>query len=97
MGFGAAALLASRAKAGGPDGTRTCNHTVMSGRISISFVDFTAVSAAFDRIRCFLMRTFLVRNWCGALERPKVQALCSHDFRTEALGSLVRQGAALGP
>jgi hypothetical protein len=33
LGFGAAALLASRAKAGGPAWTRTRNQTVMSGRL----------------------------------------------------------------
>jgi hypothetical protein len=51
--------------AGGPGRTRTCNQTVMSGRISISFVDFPAFSFEFDRVRCVLVRSFLVRNWCG--------------------------------
>jgi hypothetical protein len=61
--------LASRAKAGGPGRTRTCNQTVMSGRISVRFVDFAAVSSAFDRVRCGLIRSFLVRNWCGPQSR----------------------------
>jgi len=40
----------------------------MSGRISISFVDFAALLFDFDRVRCVLMRLFLVRNWCGVSE-----------------------------
>jgi hypothetical protein len=56
--------LAKRAKAGGPGRTRTCNQTVMSGGISISFVDFAAFSIAFDGIRCVSITLFLVRNWC---------------------------------
>jgi len=31
----------------------------MSGRLSISFVDFTALSFDFDRVRCVLVRLFL--------------------------------------
>jgi hypothetical protein len=38
----------------------------MSGRISIGFIDFAVYSFAFDRIRCVLVRSFLVRNWCAA-------------------------------
>jgi hypothetical protein len=53
---------------GGPGRTRTCNQTVMSGRLSISFVDFAAFLFDFDRVRYVLMRLFLVRNWCGASE-----------------------------
>jgi hypothetical protein len=50
---------------GGPRRTRTCNQTVMSGRILIGFVDFAAVLLDFELVRCVLMRLFLVRNWCG--------------------------------
>jgi hypothetical protein len=50
---------------GGPGRTRTCNQTVMSGRILIGFVDFAAVLLDFELVRCVLMRLFLVRNWCG--------------------------------
>ena len=45
---------------------RTCNQTVMSGGISRSFVDFTAFSFPFDRVRRVSFTSFLVRNWCGA-------------------------------
>ena len=50
---------------GGPGRTRTCNQTVMSDGISISFVDFPAVLFAFDRVCCVSLARFLVRNWCG--------------------------------
>jgi hypothetical protein len=50
---------------GGPGRTRTCNQTVMSGRISARFVDFAVFSFAFDCVCCVLARSFLVRNWCG--------------------------------
>ena len=43
----------------------------MSGRISVSFVDFTGLSFDFDRIRCALLKSFLVRSWCGP--RPAVR------------------------
>jgi hypothetical protein len=46
----------------------TADQTVMSGRISISFVDFAAFLFDFDGVRCVLMRLFLVRNWCGVSE-----------------------------
>jgi hypothetical protein len=58
--------FASRAKAGGPGRTRTYNQTVMSDRISISFVDFSAFSFESDRVRYVSFRSFLVRNWCGS-------------------------------
>jgi hypothetical protein len=48
-----------------PRRIRTCDQTVMSGRISISFVDFTAFSFDFGWVRCALPRRFLVRNRCG--------------------------------
>src|SRR5438105_2943668 len=38
----------------------------MSGRVSISFVDFALFSFDFDRVCCGSARPFLVRNWCGA-------------------------------
>jgi hypothetical protein len=60
--------LASRAKAGGPGRTRTCNQTVMSGRRSIGSVDFAEFSICFDRVRCVLFASFLVRNWCGSAD-----------------------------
>jgi hypothetical protein len=57
--------LASRAKAGGPGRTRTCNQTVMSGRIVDALVDFLAPSFELDRVRCYSFTRFLVRNWCA--------------------------------
>jgi len=56
---------ASRAKAGEPGRTRTCNQTVMSGSKSVGFIDFAVFSFAFDRVCCALLRSFLVQNWCG--------------------------------
>jgi hypothetical protein len=44
---------------------RTCSQTVTSGRISIRFVDFPTFLFDFDRVRCVLLMSFLVRNWCG--------------------------------
>jgi hypothetical protein len=64
---------------GGPDRTRTCNQTVMSGRIAISFVDFAAFSFDLDRVRCASFTPFLVRNWCGcpaAMVRPVRSGIC---------------------
>ena len=49
----------------GSDNTRTFNQTVMSGSISIGFVDFAAFLFGFDGFRLVLSRLFLVRNWCG--------------------------------
>jgi len=43
----------------------------MSGRISVSFVDFTGLSFDFDRVRCALLKSFLVRSWRGP--RPAVR------------------------
>jgi hypothetical protein len=37
----------------------------MSGRPSISFVDFAAFSFGIDRVRRASLALFLVRNWCG--------------------------------
>jgi len=52
-------------RCGGPGRTRTCNQTVMSGGISISFVDFTVILFDPVRIRCASIGLILVRNWCG--------------------------------
>jgi D-mannonate dehydratase UxuA-like protein len=55
----------------GPGGTRTCNQTVMTGRITVGFVDFAEFSPGIDRVRYALMRSYLVRNWCGGgVSRP---------------------------
>jgi Phage integrase family len=54
---------------GGPGRTRTCNQTVMSDRKLIGFVDFAEFSFRFDRVCCGLVRSFLVRNWCGCPTR----------------------------
>jgi hypothetical protein len=45
---------------GRPGRTRTCNQTVMSGRIKVGFVDFVAFSSEIDRVRFDLARLFLV-------------------------------------
>jgi hypothetical protein len=37
----------------------------MSGRISISSVDFAAFLFDFDRVSWVSFTSFLVRNWCG--------------------------------
>jgi hypothetical protein len=37
----------------------------MSGRRSISLVDFSSFSFGFDRVRRVSVRSFLLRNWCG--------------------------------
>jgi hypothetical protein len=63
-GFAARPFL-MRAKASEPDWIRACNPTVMSGRMSISFVHFTAFSFDFGGVHCALSRSFLARNWCG--------------------------------
>ena len=53
--------------AGGPGRTRTCNQTVMSGRISVSFVDFPVF--LLDLIAFVVFRSG--RFWCetGAVQR----------------------------
>src|SRR6478609_11750495 len=60
---------------GGPGRTRTCNQTVMSGRISIGFIDFAVFSFDFDRVCFAFVQVFLVRNWRGDFvhlrERPR--------------------------
>jgi hypothetical protein len=37
----------------------------MSGKINDAAVDLAAFSLAFDRVHYALVRSFLVRNWCG--------------------------------
>jgi hypothetical protein len=49
-----------RVQIGGSDRTRTCNQTVMSGRRSISLVDFSSFSFGFDRVH----RVSSGRFWC---------------------------------
>jgi len=45
--------------------TRTCNQTVMSGRLMIAPIDFPPDLMMFGRVCCVSLRSFLVRNWCG--------------------------------
>jgi len=54
---------------GGPSRTRTCNQTVMSGRLSTGLVDFSVFLLEFDRaLGPFAL--FLGRNWCGPNSDP---------------------------
>jgi len=48
-----------------PAWTRTRNQTVMTGRISIGFVDFAVFSFGLHPVRYILAQSFLMRNWCG--------------------------------
>ena len=50
---------------GGPGRTRTCNQTVMSGGITMGFVDVAVFLSQSDRVRCLSVGSFLVRNRCG--------------------------------
>src|SRR6266849_4518 len=68
MMMGVEGQIRRRVLAGGPGRTRTCNQTVMSGRISTRFVDFAVFSFAFDCVCCVLARSFLVRNGAAALQ-----------------------------
>jgi hypothetical protein len=83
---------------GGPGRTRTCNQTVMSGRIMIDFVECAAFSSRFERVRCDLIRPFLVRSWCGAPGRlvAKVSVLVTSasGLKRTIAGSSMR---VLGP
>lgn len=45
---------------------RTSDRTVMSGGITIGFVDIAPFSFDLDRVRCASFASFLVRNWCGS-------------------------------
>jgi hypothetical protein len=38
----------------------------MSGRITLGFVQIVEFSSTIERVRCALVRSFLVRNWCGS-------------------------------
>src|SRR6266436_1514581 len=51
----------------------------MSGRIEIGFVDLAAFSFGYDRVRCDLMRSFLVRNGCGSYGRVSPQIAFALD------------------
>jgi len=63
----AAPRVARRAKRGGPGRTRTCNQTVMSGGISIRFVDFPVFLLVLIAFVVFQSGCF----WCetGAVQR----------------------------
>src|SRR5215471_10469685 len=39
----------------------------MSGRITKTIIDLAEFSFLFDRVRCGLVRPFLVQNWCGGM------------------------------
>jgi hypothetical protein len=67
---------------GGPGRTRACNQIVMSGRISVSFVDFTEFSYPFGCIRCVSIASFLVRNWCGVQEARIKRQTAALDLLT---------------
>ncbi|RZN27630.1 hypothetical protein CWO90_24780 [Bradyrhizobium sp. Leo121] len=57
----------------------------MSGRLSIGFVAFAAVSFELDRARCGSFRPFLVRNWCGYPVRATLAAAsCTFDYMVDA-------------
>ena len=74
-------------RCGGPGRIRTCNQTVMSGRISVRFVDFAAFSSAFDRVCFRLVLSFLVRNWCGGHESGNASFVGSDgaSYRSKSL------------
>ena len=74
---------------GGPGRTRTCNQTVMSGRISISLVEFAGFLVDFDRVSFRFVLVFLVRNWCGDFG-----PLREMDTTVFALAIIRRSGAA---
>jgi hypothetical protein len=42
----------------------------LSGRITKTIIDLAGFSFLFDRVRCGLVRSFLVRNWCGSMRTP---------------------------
>jgi hypothetical protein len=84
---------------GGPGRTRTCNQTVMSGRIKVGSVDFIAFSSEFDCVCRALAMSFLVRNWCGSpaiemdlgrMPRPAACRFQLSDLSTMNLGDAVR-------
>jgi hypothetical protein len=59
----------------------------MSDGISISFVDFAAPLLEFDRVRCALARSFLVRSWCG----PRQRKISADDETARALNRFVER------
>jgi len=61
----------------------TCNQTVMSGRLSISFIDFTAVLFESDRVCRVSIRLFLVRNWCVASDFRVFETSASRSTRCD--------------
>src|SRR5947208_16201773 len=60
----------------------------MSGRIKVAFVDFAEFSSGVDRGRYALMRSYLVRNWCGG--HPHGDGPCD---RRRPLGRRSREAA----
>jgi hypothetical protein len=54
----------------------------MSGRISISFVDFTAALFDFDHVPCVSIKSFLVRNGCGPW--PSVETVDGQSVAEDA-------------
>jgi hypothetical protein len=69
------ATAAASENIGGLYRTRTCNHTVMSGRITAGFVDFLVCSLEID---CVAFRRGRLRNWCG----PPMPALLMSGLST---------------
>src|SRR5712691_9408455 len=74
----------------------------MSGRIKDAIVDFAAFSLAFDRVHCALVRSFLVRNWCGKLggsEGPTqfVLDFLRHGVASPATASSTWQSKKVAP
>ena len=67
-----------------PGRTRTCNQTVMSGRIKDAIVDFPAFLSMIDCVGCVLFKSFLVRNWCGTIVVGRV-----HGSGGELLASVL--------
>jgi hypothetical protein len=65
--------------------TRTCNQIVMSGRLSISFVDFAAGLFDFVRVRCVSLASFLARNRSGG-EYRKCYRKIGQDCPVEMSG-----------
>src|SRR6476469_1692138 len=60
----------------------------MSGSTSIDFVDFAAFSFYFDRARCALSRSFLVRNWCGQARAELTLDYCDLQPVAESQGQI---------
>jgi len=76
--------------------TRTCNQTVMSGRMSISFVDFSVFLFGFDRVCFGSFRLFLVRNWRGyPVSLSGTTSVSAWTFASGS-GAVADRDAALG-